>query len=124
MTNTCGFWVYRLNIDAKVNQCYDEDCEDCEYDPTDGGGNCFFDEQKHLVDATDSSQSRVFEDKVCVWRQADDWYCSIYTGDPDREEKLDEVLRDAYDMIYDSVSILAEERSYEPTLLFYNEDIC
>ena len=124
MTNTCGFWVYRLNIDAKVNQCYDEDYDDgYEHHVTAGGGNCFFDDQTHLVDATANSPSHIFEEKVCVWRQTDDWYCSIYSGDPEREEKLNEVLRDAYDMLYDPVSIPAEERTYEPILLFYNEDI-
>ena len=122
---TWGFWVYRLNIAAEVNQRYNEDYDDdYEYDATDGGGNCFIDDQQHLVDAADGNESCVFESKVHTWRQADDWYCSIYTNAPDRKEKLDEFLRDAYDMIYEPVSILAEERTYEPTLLFYNEDIC
>lgn len=100
-----SFWVYRLNISAKINRTYDADYDE-HYNAADGNGNCFFD------------------DTLSIWRQDDDWYCSIRTDDPCRYAKINDYLKDVYDTIYDAVDAPAEDRIINPVLLFHNAEVC
>ena len=104
MMKNFSFWVYRLNISAKINRAYDAEYDE-HYNATDGSGNCFFD------------------DALTIWRQNDDWYCSIRSNDPS-DAKINEYLQDAYNTIYDAVDASAEDRIISPVLLFHNAEVC
>ena len=106
MIKCSQFRVYRLNIDAKVNAAINFDLEGTPYEAANGDGNCYF------------------TDSVSVWRQADDWYCSIHCDEEATEEAIASYVQAAYDSIYDEAQMSIEDRHYNPTLLFYNKEIC